>query len=148
MTRGILFSLIASASWGLVYVLEQKTLVQFSVAKFIVYQSLFMGVIALAVIFYLPYQETTLSLFDWKVIFRPTFLILMAATFVAEFFVLNSVQVIGAAWATMFEVSYPLFTVFFAYYLLKQPLHWLTLVGAILIICGSGIVIYSNNLFK
>lgn len=147
MTRGILFAVTAAASWGLVYVLEQKVLMEFSVAKFIVYQSLFLGVVALAIVVLVPHTAGSLSLLDWKVLLHPTFLILMLATFIAEFFILAAVQGIGATNATLFEISFPLFTALFAYWLLNQPLHWLTLFGALLIILGSGIVVYSNKLF-
>lgn len=145
--RGVFFAVLAAMSWGLVYVLEQIVLNEFSVAKFIVYQSLFMGVIALVFVIFLPHEGSALSLLDWKILLQPTFLILMAATFLAEFLILKSVQGVGAHYATLFEISFPFFTAIFAYYILQQPLQLLTFVGGLFILVGSGIIIYVNKLF-
>lgn len=146
MVRGILFAVSAAATWGLVYVLEQKVLYDFTVAKFLLYQSLFVGLLAVVIILFFPTQGNFISKLDWKVLVQPTFIILMLATFVADFLILKAVQNIGATNATLFELSYPIFTVIFAFFILRQPIHWLTLVGGLLVITGSTIVVYVNQL--
>ena len=146
MLYGIFLSICAALSWGLVYVLEQKVLVQFSVPKFLVFESIFIFIVALPLSLYLGGADSRLSLGDYKVIFAPPFLLLMVATFFGNYFILSSVQKIGATTAAMFEITFPLFVVIFAFYILKQPIHWATLIGGFLILSGSWLIIYFNKL--
>ena len=146
MFYGVLLSISAAISWGLVYVLEQKVLTEFSVAKFLIFESIFIFLIALPLTLYSEDPSSQLSWLDYKVVFAVPFILLMLATFLGNFFILSSVQQIGATTASMLEITFPLFVVIFAFYILRQPIHWLTVIGGILIMLGSALVIYVNRL--
>ena len=146
MFYGILLSICAALSWGLVYVLEQKVLVSFSVSKFLIYESMFIFLVAFPMALFSENPDSRLTMGDVKIIFALPFILLMVATFFGNFFILSSVQKIGATTAAMFEITFPLFVSIFALYILRQPLHWATAAGGLLIMLGSMIIIYFNKL--
>lgn len=143
---GILLSLLAATSWGLAYVLEQKILVDFSVFKFLFYKSALFLIIIMPLVFFSQKIDLKISTLDFKIITQPFFLFLIAINLTADFLILKSIQTVGAATAAIFEVVYPIFTVIFAYFILQQSIHWLTGVGAAIMIIGSALVIYANSL--
>src|SRR3989338_9019549 len=145
MMQGILLAIGAAATWGLVYVLEQRVLGEFSVMKFLFFESIFiLGVSFISILFFEKIDSLTTSE-NFKVIFAPSFLLLIAITFLANYFILLSVQLVGATFASMFEITFPLFVAIFAFYILRQPIHWMTIIGGVLIISGSMLVIYVNK---
>lgn len=146
MVIGFLFAIAASATWGLVYVLEQIMLVELSVPKLLILEGLFVGILALVFSLISGKPEYMLSAADLKMFLRPSFLLLLTVTILADYFILKSVQGIGASFAGLFEISFPVFIVLFAFIILRQPIHWTTAVGGSLIMLGSSIVIYFNRL--
>lgn len=146
MTQGILLAIGAAITWGLVYVLEQRILGEFSVMKFLFFESIFMLIVSLLSILFFEKIDSLTTYKNFKVIFAPSFLLLIAITFLADYFILRSVQLAGATVASMFEITFPLFIVIFAFFILRQPIHWITLLGAMFIILGSMLIIYVNKL--
>ena len=143
MHRGILFAFAAAVSWALAYVLQERILLQFHVVKLLLYQSLAIAAVSLiALIFFPPHSTAHPAAQDWLIVLSVPFGLLMVVLFAAEFFILSSVQTIGAPTATILEISYPIFTAILAYYILQEPIHWMTIIGAFFIMAGSGIVIY------
>ncbi|KKW18034.1 MAG: transport protein [Parcubacteria group bacterium GW2011_GWB1_50_9] len=146
MTLGIIFAIGAAMTWGLVYVLEQKILTEFSVMKFLFFESIFTLFISVVAALYFEKTDSLLTAKNLNILLSPSFLILIAVTFLANYFILRSVQLAGATFASMFEITFPIFVVIFGFFLLRAPIHWLTGVGAILIISGSMVVIYANKI--
>lgn len=146
MTQGILLAIGAAITWGLVYVLEQRVLGEFSVMKFLFFESIFMLIVSLLSILFFENIGSLTTSKNFKVIFAPSFLLLIAITFLADYLILRSVQLAGATFASVFEVTFPLFVAIFAFFILHQSIHWMTLLGALLIISGSMLVIYVNQL--
>jgi len=146
MAYGIPLAIGAAMTWGLVYVLEERVLGDFSVMKFMFFESLFMLIVSVVSILFFDKIGTLATSNTLKVIFAPSFVILIIATFLANYLILSSVQLMGATVAAMFEITFPLFVVIFAFFILGQSIHWLTLVGALLILSGSMLVIYVNQL--
>lgn len=146
MLFGIILSLFAAMSWGLAYVLEQKALLDFSVLKFLFYKSLLFLIVIIPIAFFSERAELKLSMSDWTILTRPFFLALIVINLTADFLILKSIQTVGASTAAIFEVIYPLFTVIFAFLILKESIHWLTAVGGIIIVFGSALVIYAGTL--
>lgn len=144
MNLGILFSILAAVSWGIVYVLEQKVLATMSVLRAFFYYSFLSLVVVMPVIYF--FDREALTFIDFKRGPLKILIIAFIAGLCAEVLILSSVQRVGATLASLFEILYPLFTVFFAYHLLKQPVHWLTLVGGIIMVAGAMLVIYVNRL--
>jgi drug/metabolite transporter (DMT)-like permease len=89
-------------------------------------------------------SETHISSADYPILQTPYFWILIGFTFLAEVFILKSIQGVGATTASLFEISYPLFTTLFAFYILRQPLHWTTFLGGLFMILGAGIILYPH----
>jgi len=113
--------------------------------KFLFFESIFiLGVSFISILFFEKIDSLTTSE-NFKVIFAPSFLLLIAITFLANYFILLSVQLVGATFASMFEITFPLFVAIFAFYILRQPIHWMTIIGGVLIISGSMLVIYVNK---
>ena len=145
MLLGIFLAIGAAMTWGLVFVLEQIFLVEFSVIKFLFFESLFMlGVSVLAILFF-ERIDSLVTPENFKVVFSPSFILLIVATFAANYLILRAVQLSGATFAAMFEITFPLFIAVFAFFLLRQPIHWMTLFGGALIVAGSMLVIYVNQ---
>jgi drug/metabolite transporter (DMT)-like permease len=80
---------------------------------------------------------------------RPDFLwliVAVAAATVAGLFIFLSIQAKNATVASLIEVTYPLFTAFFAWTLFRQTtLNTATIIGALLIFAGVLIVARGNR---
>lgn len=148
MLLGVFFSTLAALSWSLVYILSQKVLTQFSAPKFLFFSSIFTFFILSPLILLLSNHKDRFTVHDLKIFYKPEFLILMTVNILADFFILKSVQKIGATTAAILEISYPLFIAVIAFLFLREQITASTAIGGMLIFLGSLIIIYFNPSLK
>ena len=137
---GLLFALIASITWGIVYNIDQKILIKSSPLTMF-----FVGsIINIIVIFplYFFYKD---SLKDLISIDKNQFILIFIGqilVIIAGLAILYAVKYLDAPVASSLEISYPLFVVFF-YYLIFNGTTLSTnfWIGSALIFVGSLFII-------
>jgi drug/metabolite transporter (DMT)-like permease len=133
----VLVAVGASMLWGLVYVLDKKVLETFSVIEMMcVYYSF--SAIGCWVIFAAMGSsgKDLLARLSVPVNFKWMAATVIAA-FLANLLILRSIQLSNATLAAIVEITYPLFTVAFAYALFKaNTLNWDVAIGGTLIFAG------------
>jgi drug/metabolite transporter (DMT)-like permease len=139
MSLGFIFAIGASITWGLAYTLDQKILTNVSPITFLFLNSLLTALIALPFIFF-NQSGIHAALSSGK----NNLLLIIAAVmlaFLANFFILSSIKALDASTASMIEIAYPFFVVFFSYLLFRSVPNIYFLLGGALIFIGSVIII-------
>lgn len=137
---GLLVAIGASLTWGLVYVFDQKILTELSPVTLLFAQAL-LTVFVLAPFVYLQGDavESIRNVSKTTGVFLLGTLVL---TVLANMLILYSIQYLGAATASMLEITYPLFVVFFALLFFGTLPSVYVLIGGILILIGAMLVAY------
>jgi drug/metabolite transporter (DMT)-like permease len=63
----------------------------------------------------------------------------------ANFLIFSSIKIIGASYASIFEIAYPFFVVFFSYFAFSAVPSLYFLLGAVLIFSGSAIIVFFSR---
>jgi drug/metabolite transporter (DMT)-like permease len=130
-----LYAILASILWGISYVINQLLIKKFSAIEILFFESI------LIVIFVLPWLlfSNRLKILLIKVIELNNMLLVLLGTSIyvlAAFFILSSIKSSNASLAAAIESSYPIFTMIFAYLILKEVQFNLP------ILIGIGFVIF------
>jgi drug/metabolite transporter (DMT)-like permease len=142
MNVGFVFALAAAVTWGLVYAIDQKILIntppltllfiQCAVSAIILLPLLFIDRVAIKEVFSSGW--TNLSLI---------FLSIVLAT-LASYFIFSGIKLVGASAASIIEIAYPLFVVLFCFVLYQNTLSLSVAVGGVFIFIGAVIITYFN----
>ena len=136
---GFAYAIAAAVIWGLVYAIDQKILTKVSPFALIFIDSLIILLVSIPFIIFNP--EPIRILFDsgkenlWLVFIS----ILLGA--LATFFIFSGIKILGASTASIFEIAYPFFVIFFSFLLFRTNLNMYFFGGAILIFVGSYVII-------
>ncbi len=136
---GFAYAIAAAVIWGLVYAIDQKILTKVSPFALIFIDSLIILLVSIPFIIFNP--EPIRILFDsgkenlWLVFIS----ILLGA--LATFFIFSGIKILGASTASIFEIAYPFFVIFFSFLLFRTNLNIYFFGGAILIFAGSYVII-------
>lgn len=137
---GLIFAFGAALTWGIVYAIDQKILTELSPLALLFVQSI-VTVIVLA-----PFVASESGLFESiRNITKPTFAFMgvsLLLTIVANMLILYSIQYLGAATASMLEITYPIFVVLVALVLFGTFPNPYVLFGGGVILLGAMIVSY------
>lgn len=140
---GFIYALLASITWGLVYIIAEKVLIKVPPLILIILEYSLTAVFLIPLIF-LNFEQIKSVISSDK-----TSLILIIAlalmVLVANFFIVSSLKLLGASTASVLEISYPFFVVLFAFLLFRTPLNWQFLLGAILVFLGSVIILQTSK---
>ncbi|MBU6310800.1 DMT family transporter [Patescibacteria group bacterium] len=140
MGIGIILALGAALSWGIVYALDQKILIELSPSTLLFLYSVTSAVLLLPFVLLdrnVVAQITTLS--------RETALYVglsLVLSLIANALVLYSIQNLGAPTAAMLEITYPIFVVLAVLVLFKTVPSPFVLLGGAVILIGAMIVTY------
>jgi drug/metabolite transporter (DMT)-like permease len=135
-------ALIASILWGFSYALSEKVMKDsFHPIFIMVITGFFYFLLSLAIAYStnnLKPGFATLSENKWAFIN----LIILAASFVGgAFLIYYSISLKNATLVNLIEISYPVFTLIFAYFLMKEvQINVSTFIGGALIFTGIGII--------
>lgn len=135
----VTMSIAAAGFWGLNYVLEQRAMAALSPQQLLLIISLF-AFVTLAC--YCAYSGE-LATIPAKARDTPFWALggVMVISLAANFSILKSIELSNASLAAIIEISYPIFTVLFAWLLLGQNnLTWSFALGGSLIMLGTYIV--------
>jgi drug/metabolite transporter (DMT)-like permease len=132
---GFIYAIGAAMAWGLAYTIDQKILADVSPLTLIFINSLFTTIIIAPFIMYKG--EMWKSLISLS---RGTqLLIMLEVTLVtaAAFLILSGIKELGASTASILEIIYPFFVVFFSYIFFSQQPNLYFYLGGTLVFAGS-----------
>lgn len=141
-STGLLFALLASIGWGMVYVLYERAL-QHTTPLLLM---LIYGYLSITILTPLLYFRGDLTAANIPPL--ETFGVLAAAvvcSLVSSFFIVSSITHLGAEKSAVLEISYPLFTALFAWLLFGRSLSLWFVAGFLMIAGGSLVIILKGS---
>jgi drug/metabolite transporter (DMT)-like permease len=136
---GYLYAIGAAITWGLVYTIDQRILRGASPFALLFIDSLVTAIILLPVLLFDKGSLASLSGTATKTWLLIIVSLILAA--MANFFIFSSIKMIGASYASIFEIAYPFFVVLFSYFAFSVVPNFYFLLGALLIFSGSAIIV-------
>jgi uncharacterized membrane protein len=143
----LLYALGAAVIWGINYAVSGRLLERGMSPQTLFFVDMIFGTLALAAILTVTgrWSATAMEIRSARPDLLWLVLAVLAAT-TAGLLIFMSIQAKNATVASLIEVSYPLFTAFFAYILFRQnTINAATLIGALLIFAGVLIVARGNR---
>lgn len=138
----LLYAMGASVLWGLGYALSERVLKDSLPVSFFV---LLEGLVGVAIYLMICLYAGTLKTGFEAVQANPK--ILLTVTFISTitmlgiFFIYMAILGKNASMANLIEITYPLFTILFAWLLFRDvQVNWATALGGLLIFTGIGII--------
>jgi drug/metabolite transporter (DMT)-like permease len=135
---GVLWALVASVVWGLVYNIDEKLVLKTNpLTIFLLGNILQLGML-------LPYFFTSTWKNDIKTMDSGQFWLLFIGEIlylISGLAILYAVKYLSAPVASAIEISYPFFVAIFAYFIFKGEINTNVWIGGALIFIGSVIVI-------
>ena|ERR1035441_7022547 len=136
---GYLYAIGAAVTWGLVYTIDQRILRETSPFALLFIDSLITALILLPVLLFEKGPLASLSGTTTKTWLLIIVSLILAA--LANFLIFSSIKIIGASYASIFEIAYPFFVVLFSYFAFSAGASLYFLIGAVLISSGSAIIV-------
>lgn len=140
---GYLYAIGAAVTWGLVYTIDQRILRGVSPFALLSIDSLITALILLPVLFFDKDSLASLSGTTTK-----TWLLIIASIILAalaNILIFSSIKIIGASYASIFEIAYPFFVVLFSYFAFSAVPSLYFLLGAVFIFSGSAIIVFFSR---
>lgn len=131
----------AAITWGISYTINQKLLVVFSPLVLMVVGSIVTLMICAPLV---AFGVDGGSLLDvWRAPSKTQWLLgaELAVGLVAEYLIYMSIQRLGAGRASIIEITYPVFVVFFCWLAYKDQITSRFALGALLVLVGSALVV-------
>lgn len=136
---GFIYALGAAIAWGLAYTLDQKILNDISPLTLIFINSLATVTIIAPFIFYRG--EAWRSLISASKNTQALLILEVLLVTTAAFLILSGIKELGASTASILEIIYPFFVVFFSYLIFGSQPNLYFYLGGILVFLGSIIII-------
>lgn len=136
---GFIYALLAAITWGLIYALDEKILIKTSPLIFMFVNCLVGTILLLPFILFDPQPIKSLIHSD-----KTTLTLVLLSTVLgvcASIFIFCAIQKLGASTASIFEICYPFFVMFFCYLLFQTNLNFYFFVGSVMMFLGSFVII-------
>jgi len=140
MNIGFLYAIGAAVTWGIVYTLDQKILIDTSPMTLLFINSVVTALIMLPFIFFEGGSIKALVT-SGKSNLGLIFISIILAT-LASFFIFSAIKLVGAAPASIIEIAYPLCVVIFSFIIFRTVPSLPVMIGGVLIFIGAAIVTY------
>ena len=118
MQIGFFYAIVAAITWGLVYAIDQRILYHPTPLTLLFLHSAVATVLLLPFVLFSTSSSNSEILSIGKLTIGLIILSILLAA-LADFFILSSIKSSGASIASMIEISYPFFVVFFSYVLFR-----------------------------
>ncbi|MGB9152749.1 MAG: DMT family transporter [Alphaproteobacteria bacterium] len=138
-TVSIFLPFFGAALWGLSYALAEKVLLSVSISTYILISSVISAAAMLGLHYFSPLKISFAPLLEHKTAFIG-FVAILAGT-IAWLLTFIVIKNISANYASIAEISYPLFTVLFGFLIFGRKLDWSMAAGAVLIMAGSFLIV-------
>lgn len=133
-----LWAILASMTWGLTYTLDDKILRSISPLNLAIVNAFVTLLLFVPIaLFQNPHALTEV------VHAKQLWLVLLSSVLIsfAGLFILYGIKELGASTASIIEISYPMFVILFSAILWRERLTIDFFAGALLVLCGSIIII-------
>ena len=138
-TVGLIYAISAAITWGLVYTIDQKILGKVSPFSLVFVSAVIVVVISLPFVLLDP-QPLKLLLNSGKANLALIVFSVVLST-LANFLIFSGIKILGASYASIFEIAYPFFVILFSALLFGSGINLYFLLGSVLIFAGSYIII-------
>jgi drug/metabolite transporter (DMT)-like permease len=139
MNIGFVYAVGAAITWGLVYALDQKILSGASPLAYLFINSLLTAIIVLPFLFFDGGSIKTIFSSSKEIILLIIASVILAT--LANFLIFSGIKILGASSASIIEIAYPFFVVFFSYLIFRSTPNIYFFIGGVLIFIGSIIII-------
>lgn len=136
---GIIYSIGAAITWGLVYTIDQKILGGISPITLLFIDSIL--TFAVIIPFILIDRASIITFVQSGALNIFLVIISLILALVANYFIYSGIKLIGASTASVFEISYPLFVVLFSYLFFRSSMSVSFWIGTGLIFIGSIVIL-------
>jgi drug/metabolite transporter (DMT)-like permease len=137
-TIGLLFALGASVTWGMVYTLDQRILADISPIKLTFLAALVAALLTLP--FVIKDIGSLRSVASMPATTLALIFVSIALGALANFFIYSGIQHLGASVASVFEISYPFFVVFFSLLIFGGNVSLPFIIGGAFMFVGAAII--------
>jgi len=143
LNAGLIFSIIASILWGMEYSIAERIYKQVSIYTASFYICI-VGTILSFILGYHDLKPDTTKIMETKDL-SFWFIMFIVVGSIASLCISKSVQLSNATVAALIEISYPMFTILFSYWLFKS-VHVTkeVIFGSVLIILGIAVITKYN----
>ncbi len=141
----ILFAFGAALFWGLTYVFREQVYKHISVYTSLGLTALCVSIIVLGISFFSGNLIQDLKTLSASREALRYFLLALGVLIVAELCIGFSITHKNATLAGIVEISYPIFIALFSFILFKVRVPLATIVGALIVFVGIGIIYYFNK---
>ena len=136
---GFVYAIGAALTWGLVYALDQKILSGSSPMAYLFINSLLTAIILLPFLIFDSAPIKSILASDKTIVWLIVASVILAA--LANFLIFSSIKMLGADDASIIEIAYPFFVVFFSFLIFRSEPNIYFFFGGALIFIGSIVII-------
>jgi drug/metabolite transporter (DMT)-like permease len=136
---GFIYAIGAAVTWGLVYALDQKILSNASPLAYLFINSLLSAILVLPFLLFDHGSIRSILSSNRTIIFLIIASVILAT--LANFLIFSGIKILGADTASIIEIAYPFFVVFFSYLIFRSTPNMYFFLGGALIFIGSAIII-------
>ena len=140
MSSGFIFAIGAAVTWGLVYTIDQKILSNTSPLTLLFLDSIITAIIILPFIFFNHDSIKTLLTSGKSNLIL--IILSISLALLANYLIFSAIKNIGASYASIIEIAYPFFVVFFSIIFFRVAPSLPFFIGGLLIFIGSAIITY------
>ena len=136
---GFAYAIGAAVTWGLVYALDQKILSGSSPLAYLFINSLLTAILLLPFLFLDGAPIKSIFHSSGNILWLIVASVVLAA--LANFLIFSGIKILGANDASIIEIAYPFFVVFFSFIIFRATPNVYFFLGGALIFIGSIIII-------
>ena len=140
MGIGFAYAIGAAITWGLVYTIDQKILINTSPIVLLFIDSIITMLIMLPFALYSRIEIKNVFASGWQNIGLIIFTAVLAV--LAGYLIFMSIKMLGASMASVIEIAYPFFVVLFTLIIFRTAPGIYFYIGALLIFVGSALIAY------
>jgi drug/metabolite transporter (DMT)-like permease len=142
MNPGFLYAFGAAITWGIVYTIDQKILSGTSPLALLFIDSIITVILIAPFLFSQRHSlKTLVSSGKTNVIL---IILSVVLAILANFLIYSGIKLIGASSASIIEIMYPFFVVFFSFLAFRDSPSVYFIVGALLVFAGSALIVYHH----
>ena len=136
---GLIYAISAAVTWGLVYTIDQRILLEVSPMTLLFIDSVITAILMLPFMFFSDGSiKAVLSSGSTNLLLIISSIVLAT---VANFLIFSGIKVLGAETASIIEIAYPFFVVLFTFIFFRATPNIYFFIGGVLIFLGSVIII-------
>lgn len=139
MEIGFIYAIGAAVTWGLVYAIDQKVLVNIAPATLVFINSIITAIIMLPFLFFSngSIREVFVSgKTNWILV-----IVSIVLATLANFLIFSGIKNLDASTASIIETSYPFFVILFSYLIFRSTPNLYFFLGGLLIFAGCVVII-------